>query len=84
MSDLQKDFQKALEDVKQTNPNDETKLKLYGLYKQIHSGDNNTSKPWAYQLEKSYKWQAWKNNSGRSKDDCMMDYIILVNGLTQK
>jgi len=81
MSTVENDFKRALEDVQKTNPDQDTKLKLYGLYKQIHEGDNNTSKPWSYQLEKSYKWQAWKNNSGRSKDDCMEEYIIAVNGL---
>lgn len=81
MSTVENDFKRALEDVQKTNPDQDTKLKLYGLYKQIHEGDNNTSKPWSYQLEKSYKWQAWKNNSGRSKNDCMEEYIIVVNGL---
>jgi diazepam-binding inhibitor (GABA receptor modulator, acyl-CoA-binding protein) len=78
MDELKNNFEKALEDVKKTNPSQEKKLKLYGLFKQINFGDNNESKPWSYQIEKSYKWQAWKDNQGKSKEECMKLYIDLV------
>lgn len=75
---MEEQFQKALEDVKSTNPTQEEKLKLYGLYKQINFGDNNESRPWSYQVEKSYKWQAWKENQGMSKEKAMELYVQLV------
>ena len=78
MDELKNNFEKALEDVKKTNPSQEKKLKLYGLFKQINFGDNNESKPWSYQIEKSYKWQARKDNQGKSKEECMKLYIDLV------
>ena len=81
MDELESRFKKAIEDVKNTNPSQTDKLKLYGLYKQVNFGDNNESKPWSYQMEKSYKWQAWKDNSGKSKELCMDLYIKLVEKL---
>ena len=81
MDELESRFKKAIEDVKNTNPSQTDKLKLYGLYKQVNFGDNNESKPWSYQMEKSYKWQAWKDNSRKSKELCMDLYIKLVEKL---
>jgi len=78
------DFNKAVEEVKTTNPNQEEKLRLYGLYKQVNFGDNNESKPWSYQVEKSYKWQVWKNNNGMSKEVAMQLYVELVEELKMK
>ena len=78
---MEEEYKKALEDVKKTNPNQDDKLKLYGLYKQINFGNNNEAKPWSYQLEKSYKWQAWKDNENKSKEECMKLYIELVKQL---
>ena len=81
MDNLKEKFDRAIEDVKNTNPNQNDKLKLYGLYKQINFGNNKETKPWSYQLEKSYKWQAWKDNENKSKEECMELYINLVNKL---
>ena len=78
------EFNKAVEEVKTTNPSQQEKLKLYGLYKQVHFGDNNESKPWSYQVEKSYKWQAWRENQGMSKEKAMQLYVELVSKLKMK
>ena len=75
------DFNKAVEEVKSTNPSQEQKLKLYGLYKQVNFGDNNEIKPWSFQVEKFYKWKAWKDNHGMSKEKAMELYVQLVNQL---
>ena len=82
MSTIENHFKNSLEDVKNTNPNQDIKLKLYGLFKQINEGNNNTSKPWSYQLEKSYNWQAWKDNNNRDKEECMKEYIEIVKKLS--
>ena len=74
-------FNKALEEVKITSPDNATKLRLYGLYKQIHEGDNKLGKPWAYQVEKNLKWQAWKDNQGKDKETCQLLYIDIVDRL---
>jgi diazepam-binding inhibitor (GABA receptor modulator, acyl-CoA-binding protein) len=76
---MEDEFKKAIEKVKTKNPSDNEKLELYGLYKQINFGNNNESKPWSYQIEKSYKWQAWKNNKDLTKEQAMKLYIELVN-----
>lgn len=81
MSTLEEAFKKSLEDIQSKNPCNDKKLKLYGLFKQIYAGDNKDIKPWSYQIEKSYKWQAWKDNTGRCKKDCMKDYIEIVNSI---
>jgi diazepam-binding inhibitor (GABA receptor modulating acyl-CoA-binding protein) len=74
-------FKNALEEVKKTNPSDQEKLQLYGLYKQVNFGDNNESQPWSYQVEKSYKWKAWKDNSGMDREKAMEAYVELVDKL---
>lgn len=81
---LEDDFKNAVVEVKKTNPNNEEKLKLYGLYKQINDGNCNRSKPWAYQLEESAKWKAWDGNRNKSKEECMGLYINLVNIIKAK
>ena len=43
------------------------KLKLYGLYKSITVGENNTAQPWTVQLEEA-KWDAWKAVEKISKE----------------
>ena len=46
-----------------TVPNSE-KLKAYALYKQATEGDVKGSQPWAIQLEKRAKWDAWNAVKG--------------------
>lgn len=84
MTDLKLRYDKALEDIKNTNPTSSDKLKLYGLYKQINFGNNNESKPWSYQVEKCYKWQSWKDNQGKDKEKCMELYINLVTKIIKQ
>lgn len=59
-------FNLKAEEVKKLTqrPTNEELLSLYALYKQATVGDNNTSKPWAVQLEASAKWNAWNNLKG--------------------
>eukprot|EP00178_Gracilaria_changii_P004652 TRINITY_DN17565_c0_g1_i1.p1 TRINITY_DN17565_c0_g1~~TRINITY_DN17565_c0_g1_i1.p1 ORF type:complete len:100 (+),score=25.25 TRINITY_DN17565_c0_g1_i1:32-331(+) len=62
----------------QEDVSNDQKLKVYGLYKQATAGDNNTSQPWAIQLEARAKWDAWEKNKGMSKEEAMQNYIDLL------
>ena len=55
--------------------NNEQKLQFYGLYKQATEGNNKTSKPWIFELEKASKWEAWNKNANMSKEDAQKKYI---------
>ena len=77
---LHSDFIKSTHDIKKYNPDDKTKLKLYGLYKQSTIGDCNTKCPGIFGgVRERYKWDAWNERKGMSKDDAMQEYIKLVN-----
>jgi len=80
---LQEDFEKAAEDAKQIRPepDDDDKLVLYGLYKQATVGDINTKKPGMFDPKGRYKWNAWNDVKGKSKDDAMTEYIASVKKL---
>lgn len=79
MSNLQKEFEECVNLVKNGSWGDKVpyqrKLKLYGLYKTIIVGENNTAQPWSVQLEARAKWDAWKEVEKISKEDCMKLYI---------
>jgi diazepam-binding inhibitor (GABA receptor modulating acyl-CoA-binding protein) len=79
---LQKDFEKALEDVKKLSDLDNTDLlSLYGLFKQATVGDVSGSKPGMFDLKGKAKYEAWSQNKGLSKDKAMEKYIALVKKL---
>ena len=54
---------------------DETKLQLYGLYKQVTVGDCNTARPALYEFVNRAKWDAWSRLKGMSKASAIKDYI---------
>ena len=58
----------------------EEKLSLYKFYKQTTEGDVKGSQPWAVQLEKRAKWDAWNTVKGTSKEDAAKAYVELVEG----
>ena len=73
------EFEKAANDIKNaTELSNETKLKLYGLYKQANIGDNDTSKPYFFNQVALAKWNAWNSNKGTSKDNAKEQYVSLV------
>jgi diazepam-binding inhibitor (GABA receptor modulating acyl-CoA-binding protein) len=76
-------FLQAAEAVQQlsTKPDNDTLLKLYGLYKQATIGDNNTNKPGMLDLKGNAKWNNWNNYKGYSKYKAEVEYIKLVNKL---
>eukprot|EP00043_Microstomoeca_roanoka_P026324 m.11273 g.11273 ORF g.11273 m.11273 type:complete len:100 (-) comp6447_c0_seq1:2194-2493(-) len=81
MSDIETKFNKAVWLIRngpaQESDND-TKLAYYKYFKQATSGDNDTAKPWAIQLEASAKWNAWESVKGMSKEDAMKAYVDLL------
>ena len=80
---LQKDFEKALQDVKKLSDLDNTELlSLYGLFKQATVGDVSGSKPGMFDLKGKAKYEAWSQNKGLSKEKAMEKYIALVKKLS--
>ncbi|WP_411880546.1 acyl-CoA-binding protein [Polaromonas sp. YR568] len=84
MSDLKAAFDKAMADSKNLSerPDNATLLKLYALYKQGSSGDNNDKKPGFGDMVARAKWDAWNSVKGTSQDDAMQQYIDLVADLS--
>lgn len=60
------------------------KLKFYGLYKVATIGPNNTDKPGFFDFVGKSKWNAWTNESGKTKLQAKSDYIDLLNKLAPK
>ena len=55
------------------------RLKLYGLYKQSLFGDNTAPKPYFFNIKSLNKWNAWKKEFGKSKNQAKNDYISYVD-----
>lgn len=66
MAELEKKFEEAVENVKKlkTTPQDNELLSLYGLFKQVTVGDNNTDPPAFYKMKESAKHKAWLSFKG--------------------
>jgi diazepam-binding inhibitor (GABA receptor modulating acyl-CoA-binding protein) len=79
-------FTEAAEKVKTLSekPNDNTLLRLYGLYKQVTVGNCSIAEPWAIQVEAWAKWNAWNQNKGKSKQVAENEYVVLVENLLKK
>ncbi|KAL1917874.1 uncharacterized protein VTP21DRAFT_3708 [Calcarisporiella thermophila] len=71
-------FIKASEDVKKftSKPTDDELLKLYALFKQAAPG--------MFDFKAKYKWNAWNDLKGMSKEDAQAEYIKLVEELKPK
>ena len=81
---VQTDFEQAKKDVEllSERPSNETLLLLYALYKQATDGDNNNTPPEnPFDFVSKAKYEAWKEQIGKSKDDAMLEYINLVQKL---
>lgn len=79
-------FTEAVEKVKTLSerPDNNTLLKLYGLYKQATIGNCDTQQPWAIQIEARAKWDAWYSHYNKSKQSVEMEYVQLVEKLLKK
>ena len=59
----------------------DTKLKIYSLYKQAIEGDNTRKQPGMFDFEGKAKWNAWNSVKGMSKEEASDTYIQLINHL---
>ncbi|XP_067115775.1 acyl-CoA-binding protein isoform X2 [Osmerus mordax] len=86
MSELETNFKKAAEEVKQlkSKPEDSEMLKVYALFKQASVGDVNTARPGMLDFTGKAKWDAWEKEKGKSNDTAMTEYIALVEELKKK
>jgi len=83
MTDLKTRFDKAVSDVKKLkeDPDNATKLELYGLFKQACSGDVEGKRPGFTDMVGRAKFDAWAALKGISPDAAMKQYADLVNAL---
>lgn len=80
MSDLKSKFDAAVADLKMlsTEPGNDVKLKMYGLFKQAGAGDVTGSRPGFADIVGRAKYDAWAAVKGTSAGDAMQQYIDLV------
>ncbi len=83
MNDLQKRFETAAEEAQRLarKPDNETLLKLYGLYKQATQGDVRSKRPGFTDPVGRAKYDAWKRLAGQSREQAMVAYADLVETL---
>ena len=83
MSDLKAQFETAVADSKNLSerPDNQTMLKMYGLYKQATSGDASGPRPGFTDMVGRAKWDAWNEVKGTSADDAMKQYVSLIEDL---
>ena len=83
MADIKAEFEAAAEAVQKlpTRPDNETLLKLYGLYKQGTKGDVSGSRPGFIDFTGRAKYDAWAELQGTSREAAMRSYVTLVHKL---
>jgi len=83
MADLKEQFQKAAQDVMSLadRPDNDTMLRLYGLYKQGAEGDVSGPKPGFFDFVGTAKYEAWEKLAGTKPEDAMKKYVDLVKKL---
>jgi diazepam-binding inhibitor (GABA receptor modulator, acyl-CoA-binding protein) len=86
MSELQTQFEKAVEEVMglPKRPDDQTLLKLYGLYKQAIEGNIKGKRPGFSDVKGRAKYDAWARLRGKSPEWAMEEYVKLVGKLQEK
>jgi diazepam-binding inhibitor (GABA receptor modulator, acyl-CoA-binding protein) len=80
MTDLKASFEQATKDVKNLSrqPDNQTLLRLYALYKQATNGDVSSKRPGFTDPVGQAKYDAWAKIKGTSPDAAMQAYIDLV------
>ena len=83
MSDLQKSFEKAQQDVHKLpeRPDNVTLLRLYALFKQGAEGDVSGDKPGFFDFVGTAKYEAWAKLKGTGQDEAKKKYVDLVKKL---
>ena len=78
------EFEQAVAAVKEltTDPGNDVKLKLYGLFKQATSGDATGSRPGFTNPVGRAKYDAWAKLSGTAPEAAEQQYVAIVRDLT--
>lgn len=63
------------------DPGNETKLKIYALFKQSTAGQVKTKRPGVMDFVGRAKWDAWNALGSMSQEEAQQAYISLVNSL---
>jgi diazepam-binding inhibitor (GABA receptor modulating acyl-CoA-binding protein) len=82
--DLTQEFMQAVAESKllSEKPSNDVLLKIYSLYKQATEGDFNGEMPSnPFDIVAIAKANAWKEQSGKTKDEAMKQYIELIQSL---
>jgi len=78
------EFEQAVEAVKglTTDPGNDVKLRLYGLFKQVTEGDVSGSRPGMMNPVGRAKYDAWAKLSGTAPEAAQEQYLAIVRDLT--
>ncbi len=82
--ELIQQFEQAAADSKllPAKPSNEVLLKIYALFKQAKEGDFGGEMPSnPFDIVAIAKANAWKEQSGKTKEDAMKEYISLIQSL---
>ena len=82
--DLKERFEAAVANSKKLSekPSNEVLLNIYSLYKQASLGDVVGERPGGFDFKAIAKYKAWAKIKGKDKDECMLDYIKLIESLS--
>ena len=83
MADLKSAFEQASRDLQPLSerPDNDTLLRLYGLYKQGAEGDVKGDKPGFFDFVGTAKYEAWAKLKGTAPEDAQKKYVDLVKKL---
>ena len=83
MADLKSAFEQASRDIQTLSerPDNDTLLRLYGLYKQGSEGDVKGDKPGFFDFVGTAKYEAWAKLKGTAPEDAQKKYVHLVKKL---
>jgi diazepam-binding inhibitor (GABA receptor modulator, acyl-CoA-binding protein) len=86
MSDVRKQFESAVRDVRKlpSEPATAELLELYALYKQATVGDVSGPRPGAFDVRARAKHDAWTKARGLSTAEAMARYVRLVGKLSSR
>ena len=84
MADIDADFEAAVAAVPglTQDPGNDTKLRLYALYKQATEGDVQGKRPGFTNPVGRAKFDAWAALRGTGSEAAKADYVAVVAGLT--
>lgn len=82
-SSMQQQFEQAKERLGKLkeDPGNETKLKMYALFKQGTTGKVNTKQPGMLDFVGRAKWDAWNSLGDMTQEKAMKAYVDLIDGL---